>query len=189
MSTIDVNGAATAVHTKGALETVLPCCTRLLDQQGTANPLDDPARAELQQAMDRYAAGGLRVLAIAQRTLDAGRTAPDEREGTESGLTLIGLVAMADPPRAGVAEAVVQAHGAGMRIHVITGDYGPAAAAIARQVGIGGRDGRIVAGPTAVCAARNWPSWPACRWTMWSAWNKAAHALRRPRWSPLWPER
>ncbi|MEZ0107421.1 calcium-translocating P-type ATPase [Catenulispora sp. EB89] len=147
MSTIDVDGATAAVHTKGALETVLPCCTRLLDQQGTERPLDDPARAKLQQAMDRYAAGGLRVLAVASRTVDAGRTVPDKREDAESGLTLIGLVAMADPPRAGVAEAVVQAHGAGMRIHVITGDYGPTAAAIARQVGIGGRDGRIVAGP------------------------------------------
>jgi calcium-translocating P-type ATPase len=146
MSTLDTEGDAVVVHMKGALETVLPCCTHLLDRHGTAQPLDDPACAELRQALDRHAAGGLRVLAIAQRTVDADRPVPDERADAESGLTLIGLVAMADPPRVGVAAAVAQAHAAGMRIHVITGDYGPTAAEIARQVGIGGEDGRIVAG-------------------------------------------
>ena len=146
MSTIDADSDVVVVHMKGALETVLPCCTHLLDRQGTPQPLNDPGRAELQRAMDGYADGGLRVLAVAHRVLHAGRPVPDEREDAEAGLTLIGLAAMADPPRAGVAHAVTRAHKAGMRIHVITGDYGPTAAEIARQVGIGGGGGRIVAG-------------------------------------------
>jgi len=136
MSSVDAMAAGVAVHTKGAPETVLPCCT----------PLDEATRRELQHTIDRYAADGLRVLAVAHRILAAGETAPVRREEAEAGLTLLGLVAMADPARAGVAEAVASAHRAGIRIHVITGDYGPTAAAIAHQVGIGRTGGRIVAG-------------------------------------------
>ncbi|MFI1991078.1 cation-translocating P-type ATPase [Actinoplanes sp. NPDC020271] len=136
MTSIDDTAAGMAVHTKGAPETVLPCCPGL----------DEPTRRDLQQTIDRYAAGGLRVLAVAHRVLAAGETAPVRRDDAETGLTLLGLVAMVDPARAGVAEAVASAHRAGIRIHVITGDYGPTAAAIAHQAGIGRNGGLIVTG-------------------------------------------
>lgn len=61
-------------------------------------------------------------------------------------LTLIGLVAMVDPPRDGVADAVGEAHRAGIWIHVVTGDYGLTAAEIARQVGIGTSGHQIITG-------------------------------------------
>ncbi len=54
---------------------------------------------------------------------------------------------MLDPPRPQVAAAIALAHHAGIRVHVITGDNGVTAAAIARQVGIGGENARIVTGP------------------------------------------
>jgi calcium-translocating P-type ATPase len=136
MSSVDAAAEGLAVHTKGAPETVLPCCERL----------DEATRRELQQTIDRYAAEGLRVLAVAQRIYAAGDKVPVRRDEAEAGLTLLGLVAMVDPAREGVAEAVTSAHRAGIRIHVITGDYGPTAAAIAHQVGIGRTGGRIVAG-------------------------------------------
>jgi magnesium-transporting ATPase (P-type) len=53
---------------------------------------------------------------------------------------------MVDPARPGVAAAVASAHQAGVRIHVITGDYGLTAAEIARQVGIGTPGGLVVSG-------------------------------------------
>ncbi len=59
---------------------------------------------------------------------------------------LLGLVAMVDPARGAVPDAVRQAHRAGIRIHVITGDYGPTAAYIAHQVGIGHADSLVVTG-------------------------------------------
>jgi calcium-translocating P-type ATPase len=146
MSSVDQESDSVAVHTKGALETVLPCCAQLLDEEGKERSLDDPSRLEMRRMLDQYAARGLRVLAIARRSLQPGQSVPENRQDAESGLTLIGLVAMVDPPRSGVAEAVAQAHQAGVRIHVITGDYGLTAAEVARQVGIG-REGRhIVAG-------------------------------------------
>lgn len=146
MSSIDQESDMVVVHMKGALETVLPCCTTLLDTQGQDRAMDDPLRSELHRTLDRYAASGLRVLAIARRTLDPSKPIAQNRQDAESGLTLIGLVAMVDPPRAGVAEAVADAHKAGMRINVITGDYGLTAGEIARQVGIGDEGRRIVAG-------------------------------------------
>ncbi|MFF5173301.1 cation-translocating P-type ATPase [Micromonospora sp. NPDC000089] len=146
MSVVDDTAGALAVHTKGAPETVLPCCTRLIDPGGSVRPLDDQTRVELQHTLDRYAAGGLRVLAVAQRPLPDGQVAPTRREDAETGLTLLGLAAMVDPARPGVADAVASAHRAGIRVHVITGDYGPTAAAIAHQVGVGRAGARIVAG-------------------------------------------
>jgi calcium-translocating P-type ATPase len=146
MSTIDAAQDTTAVHMKGALETVLPCCTHLQGADGTARPLDDTARDALLSALNRYASSGLRVLAIAHRPLAAAGGVPVTRQDAESGLTLLGLIAMVDPPRDGVAAAVTAAHRAGIRIHVITGDYGLTAAEIARQVGIGHAGRRIIPG-------------------------------------------
>nr|BFE71884.1 hypothetical protein GCM10020092_051850 [Actinoplanes digitatis] len=134
------------MHTKGAPESVLACCTGLLAADGGTEPLTDRRRTEIQYTLDRYAVDGLRVLAVAHRALGPGPSVPADRGAAEADLTLLGLVAMVDPPRPGVAEAVEQAHRAGIRIHVITGDYGPTAAAIARQVGIGDAGSRIVGG-------------------------------------------
>ncbi|HEX5205668.1 MAG TPA: cation-transporting P-type ATPase, partial [Actinoplanes sp.] len=139
MSTLD----GRCVHTKGALESVLPLCTRVRTAGGAMQPLSDHVRADLSDAMGRYSAAGLRVLAVASRAVT---TTPADRDAAECDLTLLGLIAMVDPPRAGVADAVAAAHHAGIRIHVITGDYGPTAAEIARQVGIGLDGLRIITG-------------------------------------------
>jgi calcium-translocating P-type ATPase len=146
MSTVDGSAGALTVHTKGAPETVLACCTRLRRADGSTGELSAAWRARIGQILDLYAADGLRVLAVAHRPLAPGEAAPAARGDAESDLILLGLIAMVDPPRPGVAEAVRDAHRAGIRVHVITGDYGPTAAAIARQVGIGTAGGRIVGG-------------------------------------------
>jgi calcium-translocating P-type ATPase len=139
MSTVDGG----EVHTKGALESVLPLCARVLGTDGAVDDLTDAVRGELSAAMDRYAAAGLRVLAVARGAIIG---APADRAAAECDLVFLGLIAMVDPPRPGVADAVMAAHHAGIRIHVITGDYGPTAAEIARQVGIGRGGRRIVTG-------------------------------------------
>ncbi|GIE38162.1 magnesium-transporting ATPase [Actinoplanes lobatus] len=126
---------------KGAPESVLPLCDRYLDAAGRFATLTGPARADTSAAVDRYAQTGLRVLAVAQRIAEPAVLAAG-RESAETGLILLGLVAMVDPPREAVPEAVAAAHRAGITVHVITGDYGPTAAKIAAEVGIG--DGRRV---------------------------------------------
>ena len=152
MTTIDTETAAgqgppvLAVHTKGAPESVLPSCAAAMHVDGGESRLDDALRATVQQVLDEYAAQGLRVLAVARRQLPTTADVPVERATAEADLTLIGLVALLDPAREAVPGAVAQAHRAGIRIHVITGDYGPTAANIARQVGIGDAASPIVTG-------------------------------------------
>ena len=65
-----------------------------------------------------------------------GAPCPNAASRPRRDLCLLGLVAMFDPPRAEVADAVARCHEAGIRIIVVTGDHGLTAAAIARRVGI-----------------------------------------------------
>jgi calcium-translocating P-type ATPase len=118
---------------KGAPETVLPVCADWLTDAGR-RPLGPPERDRIARAVDGFAERGLRVLALAARQLDELPRSIDE---TESGLCLVGLVALLDPPRPQVRGAVAACHEAGMRVHVVTGDNGRTAAEIAREVGIG----------------------------------------------------
>ncbi|WP_280830651.1 cation-translocating P-type ATPase [Mycolicibacterium frederiksbergense] len=145
MSTIDKGADAPAyVHTKGAPEQVLPLCTHILDPDGTALPLEESHRRQVTEAVDKLAAEGLRVLAFAERELPSGRPTPQRRADAERDLCLSGLIALLDPPRPGVADAVAQCHTAGIRIIVITGDHPLTAKTIAERVGITGAEPTVV---------------------------------------------
>jgi magnesium-transporting ATPase (P-type) len=127
---------------KGAPEAILPCCASIASRNGE-RPLDAQERVAVERQVDSFAGEGLRVLAVARRQL-RGAPAPELREQAERALTFLGLVALLDPPRQEVAAAVERCHAAGIRIIVITGDHGLTAAAVARQVGIGGGDAPAV---------------------------------------------
>jgi magnesium-transporting ATPase (P-type) len=122
------------VYVKGAPSETLALCTHIW-QDGQEQPLTDDWRLQIETANDAYASQGLRVLAVAQRVLPAddfnGDAAAIERD-----LTFLGLLAMMDPPRPEVAAAVAQCHRAGIRIVMITGDYGLTAESIARRIDI-----------------------------------------------------
>jgi calcium-translocating P-type ATPase len=145
MTTVDVRDGGLAVHTKGAAEEVLARATRIHAGQGE-RPLTAADRATVAEAMNDYARRGLRVLALAHRELPAGSAAPARREDAERELCLAGLVAMLDPPRPEVPAAIERVHRAGIRVHVVTGDNGLTAAAIARRVGIGAGGMRVING-------------------------------------------
>ncbi len=130
---------------KGAPREVLALC-KYIQRDGEPHPMDDDIVAQINAANDEYARAGLRVLAVAMRALPAEFTKFDA-ETLEQDLTFLGLAAMMDPPRPEVAEAVTKCHHAGIRIIMITGDYGLTAESIARRIGIikGGRP-RIITG-------------------------------------------
>jgi calcium-translocating P-type ATPase len=143
MSTVDqrADGGIT-VHAKGAPEEVLERSSMIGGpEQHVA--ITDGDRKRVLAVVDRYARQGLRVLAVARRRLPEGLHPPERRDDAERGLVLLGLVALFDPPRPEVADAVARCHDAGLRIIVVTGDYGLTAAEIARRVGIA-RDGAPV---------------------------------------------
>lgn len=148
MSTVHRNEDGFTVHVKGAPREVLDRCTRFLDGD-VERELDGTMRQAALDANDDFARNGLRVLAVARRSIPAD-AAPNghEPEALEAGLTLLGLAAMLDPPRPEVREAVRTCRRAGIRIVMITGDYGLTAESVARRIGIvRSRRPRIVNGP------------------------------------------
>ncbi len=143
MSTLDTAGEGERVHTKGAPESVLSRCRSTVGEDGREMPLDRATSDLITRRVESYAQQGLRVIALAEKPLPATSEAP-VREQAERELCFLGLMTMLDPPRAEVADAVARCHAAGIRIIVITGDHPLTAAAIARQVGIGAEDSKVV---------------------------------------------
>ncbi len=132
-----------AIYKIGALERVLESCTDSLDGHGAPAALDRDAITHAAEAM---AARGLRVLALARRTVDAAhaKLAPDD---ASAGFTFVGLQAMMDPPRTAAIASVRQCQLAGIAVKMITGDHLVTARAIAAQIGLKGREenGQLVA--------------------------------------------
>jgi calcium-translocating P-type ATPase len=146
MTVLEPGSHGLRAYVKGAPEEVVPRCSRVL-ADGHEEPLDTDGSRRVAAAVEEYAGQGLRVLAVARRNLAAANGAvPRDRDAVERDLTLLGLVAMFDPPRPEVAGAVARCHEAGMRVHVVTGDHGLTAAQVARQVGIGTGGQRVVTG-------------------------------------------
>jgi magnesium-transporting ATPase (P-type) len=130
------------LHTKGALEAVLPRCTYVDGTKGIV-PLDLEAAREFARAERRMAGDGLRVLALAFRQV-AGPGGGDV-ERFENELVLCGLVGLEDPPRPEVPAAIATCKRAGIRVIMVTGDHPQTAVAIARQIGLlGGSDRPVV---------------------------------------------
>ena len=151
MTTVHQVDETPVAYVKGAPKEILGLCTRILiDSQDRM--LDEGWRAQVTAANDEYARNGLRVLAIAIRPVPelCDRSSSDAQataEAIERDLTFVGLVAMMDPPRPEVATAVEKCYHAGIRIIMITGDYGLTAETIARRIGIiRGPQVRIITG-------------------------------------------
>ena len=145
MSTVDGVEDRLVVATKGAPEEVLPLCAVLAAAAGN-RPLTEEDRRAVTALTDAWAEEGLRVLALAERVLPPDGLDPTDRDAAERELTLLGLVAMLDPPRPEIPDAVARCHTAGLRLLVVTGDHGLTAKAIARQVGIGTDETVVVTG-------------------------------------------
>jgi len=116
---------------KGAGESVVPLCTSL-SQSGSIVPIDSKSTAELLAQQQTMASEGLRVIALAFRELDAVPAG----DIPEEGLTFAGFMGLLDPPRPEVPQALKECHSAGIKVIMITGDAGPTAAAIARDIGL-----------------------------------------------------
>ena len=90
---------------------------------------------------DKLAGAGHKVLACAKKNLS--HWSGDE---PDQGYQFIGLLAFEDPVRDGVREALAKPQGAGIRVIMVTGDHLTTAAAIAREIGLGGETPRVIEG-------------------------------------------
>lgn len=128
---------------KGAPDVLIARCTQLL-QGGEVRPLTGAMKAKLLSDNSRLAERALRVLAVAYR--DVSALPSDDRE-SESQLVFCGLIAMEDPPRPGVKEAVAQCKRAGILPVMITGDHAATALAIGQRLGIAESSSQVMTGP------------------------------------------
>ena len=128
---------------KGAPDVLIARCTQLL-QGGEVRPLTGAMKAKLLSDNSRLAERALRVLAVAYR--DVSALPSDDRE-SESQLIFCGLIAMEDPPRPGVKEAVTQCKRAGILPVMITGDHAATALAIGQRLGIAESSSQVMTGP------------------------------------------
>jgi len=134
------------VALKGAPAVVLDACTKYLDSVSNEAPLDDEGRARFLAVNDEMADRALRVLALAEKSLDAiadqltleAIPALESKAHLEGGYTFLGFVGMIDPPRPEVPEAIEQARAAGIRVVMLTGDQVNTARAIARELRLNG---------------------------------------------------
>jgi len=142
MATLHAVGDATVALVKGAPERILAMCGEQLGPDGRAQPLDE---AFWTAQIEAQARAGRRVLALAQRRWPAGKEDLDHAD-VASGLVLLGIVGIIDPPRQEAVDAVAQCRAAGIRVVMITGDHGVTASAIAGQLGMG-QDLVAITGP------------------------------------------
>ncbi|WP_424211279.1 magnesium-translocating P-type ATPase [Streptomyces sp. BI20] len=121
------------IITKGAVEEVLALSTTLREDGRTVE-LTDARRAEVVRVAEEHNRMGLRVLAVASRTVTEPRTAYTVAD--ESELTLIGFLAFLDPPKADAARALRALADKGVAVKVVTGDNDLVAARVCADVGL-----------------------------------------------------
>ena len=131
-------------NVKGAPREVLALCKSVFIEGGRQELIDE-VKNSIMKNLDHFASDGLRVLALAYKEVEKKETYAVEE--VETGLTFVGLTGMMDPPRPEVPEAVSLCHTAGIKVIMITGDYGLTALSIAKRIGLSRDDSaRVITG-------------------------------------------
>ena len=149
------------VFAKGAPDVLLGYCTRVA-VAGAVRPLTEGDRQTILAAVERLSGEAYRTLGQAYRPLEtnsltevpgivgnaAGQIADiaEQSDAIETDMIWAGMVGIIDPPRVEVRDSVAEAHRAGIRTVMITGDHPLTAARIAGDLGIIGEDGTALAG-------------------------------------------
>jgi Ca2+-transporting ATPase len=143
MTTIHELDGKTTAYLKGAPEIVLELSS-FVYKDGRAIRLSKPKKERILTAVKDMAADALRVLALAYREIPSGMKFSSEE--IETDMVLVGIVGMIDPPREEVKDAIAQARTAGIKVVMITGDHELTAQAIAQDIGLLEKDGRVITG-------------------------------------------
>ena len=144
MSTLHWREGRLVAFVKGAPESLVPLCNQML-HHNARSPMGQEDRLRIMAQSRTFARKAYRVLAVAMRDIEQGIEKLDIDQ-VEQNLTFLGLVAMMDPPRHEVPEAIARCRQAGVRTIMITGDHPLTALAIARQIGLATEEARTELG-------------------------------------------
>ena len=132
LSVLTSMGAQTVMITKGALAQVLSVCTLVEMRNGEVVPIEDQIQT-IHAQYAAFSARGVRTLGLAIKTLPAQMTMTRE---DEAGMTFVGFLLFADPPKAGIAGTVEELRELGIALKIITGDNPLVSQALAAQIGL-----------------------------------------------------
>jgi sodium/potassium-transporting ATPase subunit alpha len=128
---------------KGAPEVILDRCSTFASKTATngESEITEAFKKEFGKAYEDFASQGRRVLALCSRTFQAHKDIVFNADNDiynfpTTDLHFIGLVAIMDPPRDNVPDAIAKCHHAGVKVFMVTGDHPFTAKAIATQVGL-----------------------------------------------------
>lgn len=144
MSVIRDEDGVRKLFAKGAPDVLLRLCDKVLTEKGEET-LSDSSREIILKENLRLASQAYRVLAVATKKIEAYNQ--EDACACEQGLTFVGLVAMMDPPRTEVLDAIQKAHDAGIKTVMITGDHKETAMAIAGRLGMLDTQSQALSGP------------------------------------------
>lgn len=144
MSTINMVENKKIVYTKGALDSILSRCDRVMID-GKIKELTQKDKNEIIEQNHNFASQALRVLAFAFKTCDEN-IRKYTTNNTENNLCFLGLVGMIDPPREEVSKAINTCKQAGITTIMITGDHKDTAFAIAKELGICNSMSHVITG-------------------------------------------
>jgi Ca2+-transporting ATPase len=134
MSSVRQFGNDMRLAVKGSTNSILSISAYIY-RDGENAPLTEEDREKIKATNEEYSRGGMRVLAIAHRPLDS-KKGEYRREEVERDVIFLGLMAMIDPPKEGVREAIQDAHKAHIRVFILTGDHPETAQAVGREIGL-----------------------------------------------------
>ena len=142
MTTVNLIDDENIMFTKGAPDVIFKRCKYALKNDEVVE-ISDEILDEYKKINENFSNRALRVLAFAYKNVsDEFKPSLDD----ENNLILIGLMAMIDPPREEVFDAVKEAKSSGIKTIMITGDHKTTAAAIAREIGIMEKDDLALTG-------------------------------------------
>ncbi|MFZ2975801.1 MAG: cation-transporting P-type ATPase [Candidatus Moraniibacteriota bacterium] len=127
-------------YIKGSPDVLLDLCTQIKIGENIL-PFDKKEKEKIKKVYNSMSQEALRVLAFAYKNLE------NEKDEPEKNLVWVGMMAMIDPPRADVAQAITDCKNLGMKVIMITGDYEITGRAIAKKIGLAqGEEGEAING-------------------------------------------
>jgi len=134
MSSIRQFGDEKYLTMKGATDSILSV-SKYIWRNGKKELITDKDKINIESINDEYSKQAMRVIAVAHRKLDA-----EEKdyilEDVERDVLFLGLVAMTDPPKEGVKEAIDIAHEAHIKTFIMTGDHAVTAQAVGKKINL-----------------------------------------------------